>query len=268
MNRPPRLLILASAAVALNAVVASAQVNIQPTPQPIVTAENETWSRSGEPIAFAGNLYYPAGPATHFNANEMVRSGFYQGIPLYSKTTIEPYSVVFVPIGAGRMQPYERRRAGELAGTSGSSVASLPVGVPPAVTSAGPTSPLQAPAPPVAGSQTVANESAPAPLPPNLRPAPARTVAAPPVGTAGRAMRPVSRAAVRIRRPASNGIFVEFDRAKWFSSGPPVSPDSLKLVRIGEWRGFPVYAERAADSTIYIPIAEGLDALAPYSKRR
>jgi hypothetical protein len=43
--------------------------------------------------------------------------------------------------------------------------------------------------------------------------------------------------------------------------------DLRTLNRIGEWHGFPVYAARGVESTIYIPIAQGLDALAPYSKR-
>lgn len=84
---------------------AFAQMNMQPTRPPLVTAENERWYQAGEPVMFAGNIYYPAGAATHFNANEMIRSGSYRGIPLYTRTTIEPYSVVFVPIAGGLMQP-------------------------------------------------------------------------------------------------------------------------------------------------------------------
>ena len=101
-------------------------------------------TRAGEPIVFAGNYYYPAGPAIHFLANEMVPTGSYRGIQLYSRTTIEPYSVVFVPVAGGLMQPYERRRAGDLAGTTGSSVPSFPVeipsafGTPPVIQAQGP----------------------------------------------------------------------------------------------------------------------------------
>jgi hypothetical protein len=61
---------------------------------------------------------------------------------------------------------------------------------------------------------------------------------------------------------------VEFDHARWFSSGPPESLDLRTLNRVGEWHGFPVYSTQGAANTIYIPIAQGLDALAPYSKRR
>lgn len=277
MNGPARLFIhcVFSAIVPLTvSAAASAQMNLQPTPPPLVTAENETWYRTGEPLTYAGNLYYPAGPAIHFIADEMVRSGFYQGVPLYARTTIEPYSVVFVPLGGGLMQPYERRRAGELAGTSGSSVPSLPIEIPSALAAAGP---IQAPAPPTVTSSPVPDESAaprtqlPEPrsvdnraVAPSPQPSPrAKSVA---VGTAGRVTNSRTTAA-RVRRPASNGIFVEYERARWFSSGPPESLDLRTLNRIGEWHGFPVYAAKGVDNTIYIPVAQGLDALAPYSKR-
>jgi hypothetical protein len=253
--------------------VASAQVNLQTTPQPNVTAENETWYHTGEPIIFAGNLYYPAGPATHFNGGEMVRSGFYRGIPLYSRTTIEPYSVVFVPIGGGMMQPYERRRTGQIAGTSGSTVSALPVEISPAVGPSSVEAPiLEAPAPPVVASQSVLDQFDVRPSQPAAtRPAPRVQVRppSPAVGTTGRvANSPVS-PATRIRPHAANGIFVEFNKGRWYSSGPPVSLDPRLLTRIGDWHGFPVYvAADAGDSTIYIPIAQWLEMLSPYSNPR
>jgi hypothetical protein len=269
MYEPARLL---AGGVLLAATVftsASAQVNIQPTPQPIVTAENEPWYRSGEPIMFAGNLYYPAGAAIHFLANEMVRSALYQGVPLYSRTTIEPYSVVFVPIAGGMMQPYERRRTGELAGTSGSSVSALPLDIPsPAARSAAPI--LQAAAPPIVGSPPADEFPAPTPQTAVNRPPSTENdsrVAPPAVGTSGRVASSQRSVSARTRRGAANGIFIEFDNSRWFSSGPPVSPDSRLLTKIGEFHGFPVYAARNAPSTIYIPVAQGVDALVPYSRR-
>ena len=44
----------------------------------------------------------------------MARSGSYRGVPLFSLTNREPNSVLFVPVGRGLMQPYERVPAGEL----------------------------------------------------------------------------------------------------------------------------------------------------------
>ena len=278
MNGPARLFARAVfSAIVLLAVpaIASAQMNLRPTPPPIVTAENETWYRTGEPLTYEGHLYYPAGPAIHFMADEMVRSGFYQGVPLYARTTIEPFSVVFVPLGGGMMQPYERRRAGELAGTSGSSVPSLPIEMPSAFAAS--TGPIQAPAPPVVTSPPVPDESValPAQLPEprsadsraiGRRPQPAPRANSAAVGTSGR-VTDSRRAAPRVRRPVLNGIFVEYDNARWFSSGPPESLDPRTLNRVGDWHGFPVYVAKGGENTIYIPIAQGLDALAPYSKR-
>ena len=103
-----------------------AQVNSQPTEPPIVTAENDQWYRRGEPLVSSGEFYYPTGPMVFFNGDVMVRTGHYNGVPVYSDTTLEPYSILFVPIGRGQMQPYERVRGGELAGTSGSRPPSFP----------------------------------------------------------------------------------------------------------------------------------------------
>jgi hypothetical protein len=274
MKGPARLL-LASAVVISSVSTSWGQVTIRPTPAPLVTAENETWYHTGEPVPFAGNLYYPAGAAVHFLQNEMVRSGFYRGVPLYSLTTIEPFSKIFVPIGGGLMQPYERRRDLDLAGTQGSTAPALspvlapPVGPTTAGSPFGAPSPAmaQAAAPPVVGTPVIVDESGPpvaavAPTP-SLATAPAPR----PVSTAGRAAN-VPRRPARIRRGAPNAIYVEFNGAHWFSAGPPVSLDVRSLTRIGDAHGFPVYSVRPGDSTIYIPIATGIDAYAPYSKRR
>jgi hypothetical protein len=246
------------------ATVARAQVNIQPTPPPTVSAENESWYQRGEPIMFAGNLYYRAGAAVHFNDREMVRSGSYQGVPLYSKTTIEPYSVVFVPVDGGRLQPYERPRTGELAGTSGSSVAVLPV----EIASAGATPPaIQAPAPPIVASPSSGFEDVAGPsrrqtdVTSDSQAAPAQ------VGTSGRVE--TSQPPLPVRRGAANGMFVEFRNSRWFASGPPVSVNSRALTRVGEYHGLPVYVARnSGNATIYIPVGQGIDALARFSRRK
>src|SRR5262245_3005473 len=106
---------------------ASAQVQSRPTDRPVVTAENEAWFVNGEPLQFAGDLYYPAGARVFFNGNTMVRSGHYNGVPVYTDTTIEPYGIVYVPIARGLVQPYERPRQGALAGTVASRTPSFPV---------------------------------------------------------------------------------------------------------------------------------------------
>lgn len=272
MKAPARLLL--TSAVLIAAANASWGQTIQPTPAPLVTAENETWYRSGEPIAFAGNLYYPAGAAIHFLSNEMVRSGFYQGVPIYSRTTIEPFSMIFVPSGGGLMQPYERRRDGELAGTKGSTPPAISPALAPSVSSTTAASPVgapspamaQAPAPPVVAAAVLADE--PMPRVPPAAPAPSTPTAAPqPVATAGRAAN-LPRPTLRARPGAANAAYVEFDNARWFSAGPPVSMDARSLTQVGETHGFPVYSARRGDGTIYIPIAQGADTFGVYSRKK
>ena len=254
---------------------------IQPASPPLVTADTEQWYQSGEPLLYAGNYYYPAGAQVHFNGNEMVRTGFYRGVPLYSKTTIEPFSIVFVPARGGVMQPYERRRTGDIAGLSGSSAPSFPVDSTPGTTStevgAGivsdipielvptvPTAPSTGEFEATAGrlfaigaspvttvSQTVGTSAGPSATAPGTRRVPAA---------------PAARPAVR-RADAANGVFIEFDNARWFSSGPTVDFDARTFTRIGDLNGVPVYKARGRESTIFVPVARGLDLVAPYSKR-
>jgi hypothetical protein len=87
----------------------NAQVYHFTTPPPAVTAASADWQIGGEPIFYAGGFYYPAGPDVFFDGNVMVRTGVYRSIPLYEDRTLQPYSVVFVPVGRGIMRPYERR---------------------------------------------------------------------------------------------------------------------------------------------------------------
>jgi hypothetical protein len=266
MTRSVRLL-LASAVLFSAAETSWGQLTIQPTPAPLVTAESETWFRAGEPIVFAGGLFYPAGALIHFLPNEMVRTGMYRGVPLYARTTIEVFSVVFVPVSGGLMQPYERRRDFDLAGTQGSSAPAISPALAPSVGPTTAASPFGAPspvmaqaaAPPVIGAPIIFDE----PLRPTAigTPEPSQPAAAQPVATTGTTP-------LRIRRGAANAIYVEFDNARWFSSGFPVSLDTRTLTQVGETHGFPVYATRRGASTIYVPIARGADTYAPYSKRK
>ena len=214
---------------------------------------------NGAPITFAGRLYYPAGPRIHFIPSEMIRTGDFLGIPLYARTTIEPYSVVFVPIGGGMLQPYERRRDGDLAGMVGSSAPSFPVALSSDSQLDNAYGP-QAPAPPMIGppdakcqlcdepvgtTGIVSSESAPVPLATLARDAGAR------------------------RKDSANGIFINYQNARWFSSGPPVPFDPSRFVLAGEREGFHVYTARGGSrSTIFIPtLKDATDLVAPFTKR-
>jgi hypothetical protein len=240
---------------------ADLQVTHRPTPAPTVTAENESWYVDGKPVMYSGNIYHPAGPQVHFNGNEMVRSGFFHGIPLYIRTTIEPYSKVFVPLSGGMMQPYERRRDGDLAGTVGSTAPAFPV---------------------ARSSEPVAEPGIPhAPASPGLIGSPEGAVAsvgrahpasepAAAVGTAGRNHPAAPSAVPAHSRPrAHEGLFLDFKGQRWFSEGTAIPLDRSQLTRIGEHHGFPVYARTGRmPATIYVPVSrEAGEFVAPYSRR-
>jgi hypothetical protein len=255
MNGPRRLVI--SCAIILSAAVeARAQLTLRPTPRPAASAETEQWYQNGQPVMHAGDLYYPAGAQIHFNGNEMVLSGSYEGVPLYSRPTIEPLSIVYVPLSGGLMQPFERRRAGVLAGTAGSTAPSFPVassaevsaGVPPR----SPT-PEEAPAQAFVPAAVLAET-----------PAAARSAA----GTGTRSPANFDRAATpNGRSELANGVSVEFDNERWFSSGPARPFDAKSFTRVGEIRGLPVYTVPGSRTTIFVRVAPGVDRVAPYSKR-
>jgi hypothetical protein len=218
-----------------------AQVTSRPTEPPIVTAENDVWFRRGEPVVFSGEFYYPAGPIVFFNGDVMVRTGFYNGVPLYADTTIEPYSVVLVPIGRGRMQPYERIRGGELAGTSGSRAPSFPGrsdrdSTPFPVASISPYAEAGAVA--TAGTnvpEVVGDESSPAPRRPRGKPF------------------------------SYDSISIHYMGDRWVMAGPS-GPLRNGLIQVAEYKNFPVYAEPGGAGTrIYLQIAPG--RFAPFKPR-
>ena len=243
------------------------QVVMQPTPLPTVSAENEHWYLNGDPIAYAGNLYYPAGVQIFFNPSEMVRSGFYQGIPLYTRTTIEPYSIVYVPLAGGRMQPYERPRSGELTGTAGSTPTSVPT---PRDTVAPAGLALQAAGPPTQ-TTTVIPVQVPrpevAPPPPGavpLRQAPL------PAGTSGRisAARPPTHTSIGGKPRGTNSIFLEFQNERWYPIGPAQAIDMSRLVQVGEVNGFRVFAGQSGSDVVYVPVTRGGSLAVAYSKTK
>jgi hypothetical protein len=261
----------------LAAAPAAAQIMSRPTDPPVVTASNESWYQLREPLQFAGELYYPAGPTIFFDGNRMVRVGHYNGVPLYADATVEPFSVVLVPVTRGLLQPYQRPRRGDLAGTTGSSAPAFPVAVVP-----GPTVPRAAAAPPTApplppGAIGVFTpESTQAQVAPATRTDAARTLAvreagsprrsgvaaeAGAVGTTGvRTGPPI----VTLRRPENNdGIWIQFGGERWIASGVAVPLSAAEFVRVGEHRGFPIFARQPLnEDVIYVPTRSGM--VAPY----
>lgn len=236
-----------------------AQPTWQPTAPPLVTAQNEPWYLAAEPIEWAGAFYYPAGTPRYFDAYQMTRAGSYRGIPLYTDATRGPYDVVYVPIGSDLMQPYMRPRSGELAGTA-STITQFPVGV---ATEGSPTAgpaQRQALAPPVMARSY---DVMPGPefQPPAQQPLPAE-----PIGTAGRLLAMPARIDSVVPPRGVNGIWVNYDGERWFSSGNAVDFDAAHFTKIGEYYGFAVYQRLGDPSAIYIPSTPG--RLARYAAKR
>jgi hypothetical protein len=212
-----------------------AQVNSRPTDPPIVSAENDSWYRLGEPVVVSGEFYYPAGPTTFFNGNVMVRVGHYNGVPLYANTTLEPHSIVFVPVGRNLMQPYERPRTGDLAGTTGSRLPSFPG----------------------------RGEFLPREIPTIEAPA----IVPRPVGTTGvEVFSPVVPAQPRGKPFTYDSVSIQFMGDKWVMAGPSVEMPS-DLVQVAEYKGFPVYARKGQQNErIYLPLSAA--RVAPFIPRR
>jgi hypothetical protein len=244
-----------------------AQISMQTAEPPAVTAENQDWYLSGDPLAYGGAVFYPSGAIVQFNRNEMVQTGYFDNVPIYVRTTQEPRSVIYVPLAGGVMKPYERRRTGELAGTVGSSAPGFPVMLPQQsaqqTVSMGfarvPTDPIGGGA---VGTSSMANTTVSG-----------SAGAQEPVGTSGvvamAPSTPIPTPLQTARRPVGlNSVYLEFDDARWFASGPAVEFSIDRFTRIGEHGGFPVYVDRARTDVIYIPLVPGDPGLVSPFKRR
>jgi hypothetical protein len=221
--------------------MANSQVVVRPTPAPLVTALNASWYQRAEPIFYAGDYYFRAGPRVFFNGDVMVPIGNYDGVPLYTDTTVEPYSLVLVPVGGGLMQPFERRRARGFAGTTGSHTPEFPV---------------QSEGEAMVGERVLM-----------LGP-PAVSVFRPvDTSEADRAryaetLRLPGRIET-IRQPQDNqGVWFDYDSRRWRSAGRALAYSDSRFVQVGRSHEFPVYRERDTADTdrIFIPTSEGFVA--------
>jgi hypothetical protein len=252
----------------VGAAIARAQVIWQPSSPPLVTAENESWYLRADPIIWSGDYYYPAGAQVFFNGNQMVRSGSFRGIPLYTDATRDALSIVYVPLPGGLMQPYERRRTGGLAGTTGNTAPSFPVDIG---------------AEGMMGTEGIAVDLAQTPGPPDF----ARPYDVAPLGErrrttvseyaavgpsvspeamelGGRSIVHAPRAGARPR--GLNSVWVDFEGRRWFAGEPAQVFDASKFAERGSYQGFPVYVRRGESGVIYIPAVPGL--VTPYKLRK
>lgn len=236
-------------------VAAQAQVNWQPTPAPLVTAENTSWFSKGEPVHWNGDLYYPTRAVQHFDQYQMVRTGTFNGIPLYINPALESGSILFVPLSGGLVQPYERARLLEPAVVS-DTIAQAPS----APSRALPYEPLASPAPATVASLSDISE-------PMVVGTSGRTV--PLTASAANASARVAprRVTVATLNPPTglNGIWVNFDGRRWVLDGKAIDYDPATLAEVGTYHGWSVYTRSGDASTIYIPTTPG--RLAPYRAR-
>ena len=225
----------------------NAQVFQSRTSAPDVSAVAAEWQIGGAPVVVGGLTYYPTRGFRLFDGQVMAQTGFFEGVPVYADTTIEPYSEIYVPMGNGRMGVYERRRERELAGTTGSHLPTFPVESP-SVPARERTSFTIGPVG-TSGSfvPRVATDSAV--LPPGARPRRTSIITAVP------------------QTGVANGVWLEFNGARWYSNGPAASFSPDRFEPTGEYHGFPVYRETSSDTgNIWVSVVKD-GPLAPYTRR-
>ena len=257
----------------------NAQVSHFRSPLPEVTAANADWQINSSPIAVDGVVYYATRGFREFDGQVMAQVSVLDGVPIYTDTTLEPYSELYVPVGGTRMRAYERRRDGELASTSASRVPSFPiiVGTEPApgqridetAAAAGGDRRVGYGAFDTArgiGAQFVGNAADRFGGTAAYDPGPTSATAATNTADRDAATRSMTRS---IPRPgANNGIWLEFDNARWYAVGPAAAFSPDRFEPLGEYRGFPVYRDRTRrDGAIWVSVVKDGDAVAPYAKR-
>src|SRR5215471_15550117 len=105
----------------------NAQVFRFRTPAPDVSAAGAEWQIRSEPIIVGGLTYFPTRGFRLFDGQVMAQTGTYDRVPVYSDTTLEPYTEIYVPLGNGRMRIYERHPELEYAGTTGTDENGAPI---------------------------------------------------------------------------------------------------------------------------------------------
>ena len=257
------LIAIVSTVVAFVPTNGNAQAYSLPTPPPQVTAAGADWQIQGEPVFYDGNFYYPTGPSVFFDGNVMVRSGVYKTVPLYVDASVDPYGVVYVPIGGNVMRPYERLRAGELAGTVGNRPPSFPIERDVELSAAaGATSGLITPPTGVSLEPRIIPERAVG-TGGSVVPRAVPSDAAAPSASA----HPEPTIVESIPAPrANNGIWLEFQGARYYSAGAAVPFSPSRFVPVGVHDGFPVYRDvHGAPGEIFVTVVKG-GPVAPFKR--
>ncbi len=227
--------------------VGNAQVYQLATPPPSTTAAAAPWQIDSVPIMVNGVTYQPTALVRAFDGNVMVQVGVLDNVPVYADATLEPYSVLYVPVARG-MRTYERLRAGLLAGTTGSQAPMRPVE---------PITALRPSESPVAANGVV---------PPSTDVDYDRRDLhrAPMVLTRSE---PPTRVETVPQPRATDGVWIRFEGIKWYSAGEAVPFASDRFTRIGTYYGFPVYRRHDGGAReIWVTVVSG-GPVAPYARR-
>ena len=70
------------------------------------------------------------------------------------------------------------------------------------------------------------------------------------------------------RQTGNDGVWIEFEGARWFSAGPAVSFNPDRFVPAGSYRGFVVYRDTMGGraDTIFVTVVPN-GPVAPYARR-
>ena len=75
----------------------------------------QLWQFNDEPIMVNGLIYFPTRERRFFDGEIMSQVGVYRRVPVYADVTLEPHSVIYLPIGRStdaRLRAAAGRRAG------------------------------------------------------------------------------------------------------------------------------------------------------------
>lgn len=258
----------------------SAQIHLRDTPQPMNVSAGAAWRSTGQPLFYAGAYFYRSGSTVFFDGHVMRPAGADSGIVFYSDVTQEPYSMIFVPVGGGQVQPYERMRADDLAGTVGSRTPFFPVDLEIERTADLEQARVAREMDEAHARRLVRRTSlsrrmdreARVPAAPTT---PAEEFKAVGVITIVPPAREAAPATSRILSPSdlqtapagTTDVWVEYEQVRWFHAGPAVVLDTNRFDRVGELNGFGVYRERGdAVQRIYVSVTLG-GLAAPYQRR-
>jgi hypothetical protein len=213
----------------------SAQVYEFRSPPPAIDAAAAAWQVDSQLMLFAGLAYAPTREFRLFDAQVMTQIGVFKGVPIYADTTLEPWSVVYVPVGRARMRTYSRvREVAEDARVATDAIT-------------------------VAGAGAIGTASMVVPA------APRETVPDAVVDRVAPRPAPVERS--RTPRP-TDGVWLEFQGRRWYSDGEAASYSPERFIPIGDYHGFLVYRDKTNKQGNVIWVASVEDGpLAPYVKR-